>query len=143
MNWDKYSRLQPISEGELNKGALDNGEPLNGGIYQLPYCVGIMPPTVKVSSAVAESFGNYDDLETLRWQNDWMESVIPGLLNKKLDPFVVIRTHDFMPKPKNCVTIAGVEPTDTEKAEIKAELDRRTKLIKELNSALREAKATR
>lgn len=82
-------------------------------------------------------------LEALREQNDWMESTIPGLLNKKLDPFVVKRAHENLPKLEEACGVVGIEPTECEKAEIEAELERRTKVLTELNSAIREAMATR
>lgn len=82
-------------------------------------------------------------LETLREQNAWVESVIPGLLNKRLDPWTIVRAHKNLPDPENCVPITGIEPTETEKAEIKAELERHTEIVKELDSAIREAMATR
>lgn len=82
-------------------------------------------------------------LEALREQNDWMESTIPGLLNKKLDPFVVKRAHENLPKLEEACGVVGIEPTECEKAEIEAELERRTKVLMELNSAIREAMATR
>ena len=82
-------------------------------------------------------------LEALREQNGWIESVIPGLLNKRLAPWEIVRAHEKLPVPEGCVPITGIEPTETEKAEIRAELERRTELIKELNSAIRKAMATR